>query len=78
MWCGRRKSLSFRFHEIVTPNKSARNDKVFELRPKRKPIRSVLINGMCDFKDGTRAATAASKSSVGLDVKYKRLRHVVA
>ena len=44
----------------------------------QKPIRSVLINGMCDFKDGTRAATAASKSSVGLDVKYKRLRHVVA
>ena len=27
----------------------------------RKPIRSVLINGMCDFEDGTRAATAASK-----------------
>ena len=32
----------------------------------RKPIRSVLINGMCNFKDETRAATAASKSSVGL------------
>ena len=46
--------------------------------PKRKPIRSVLINGMCNFKDGTRAATAATVSSVGLDVKYKRLRHVVA
>ena len=56
----------------------ARNDKVFRLRPKRKPIRSVLINGLCNFEDGTRAATAASKSSVGLDVKYKRLRHVVA
>ena len=46
--------------------------------PKRKPIRSVLIHGLCIFEDGTRAATAASKSSVGLDVKYKRLRHVVA
>ena len=45
----------------------AQDDKVFRLRPKRKPIRSVLINGMCLFKDGTRAATAASKSSVGLD-----------
>ena len=56
----------------------AQNDKVFYLRPKRKPIWSVLINGMCDFEDGTRAATAASKSSVGLDEKYKRLRHVVA
>ena len=33
---------------------------------------------MCIFEDGTRAATAASKSSVGLDVKYKRLRRVVA
>ena len=29
-------------------------------------IRSALINGMCIFEDGTRAATAASKSSVGL------------
>ncbi len=42
------------------------------------PIRSVLINGMCNFEDVTRAATAATVSSVGLDVKYKRLRHVVA
>ena len=33
---------------------------------------------MCDFEDGTRAATAATVSSVGLDVKYKRLRRVVA
>ena len=32
----------------------------------RKPIWSVLINGLCNLKDGTRAATAASKSSVGL------------
>ena len=45
----------------------ALNDKVFRLRPKRKPIRSVLINGLCNFEDVTRAATAASKSSVGLD-----------
>ena len=44
----------------------------------RKSIRSALINGMCNFEDGTRAASAASKSSVGLDVKYKRLRHFVA
>ena len=27
MWHGRRKSLTFRFHEIATPNKLARNDK---------------------------------------------------
>ena len=43
-----------------------------------KPIRSVLINGLCNFEDGIGAATAATVSSVGLDVKYKRLRHVVA
>ncbi len=58
------KKLGFRFHEIAT---QVRNDKVFGLRPKRSLIRSVLINGLCDFEDGTRAATAASKSSVGLD-----------
>ena len=45
----RRKSLSFRFHEIATPNESARNDKVFWLRPKQKTYsgrtysRNVLI-----------------------------------
>ena len=54
--CGRRKSLSFRFHEIAT---QARNDKVFGLRPKRKPIRSVLINGMCNFEDVTKPPTAS-------------------
>gem|GEM_PF-3971792 len=43
-----------------------------------KPIRSALINGLCDFEDGIGAAMAATVSSVGLDVKYKRLRHVVA
>ena len=53
--CGRRKSLSFRFHEIAT---QARNDKVFGLRPKRKPIRSVLINGMCIFGVSVRKANA--------------------
>ena len=53
---GRRKNLSFRFHEIAT---QARNDKVFELRPKRKPIRSVLIHGMCDFKDVIKPPTAS-------------------
>ena len=34
--------------------------------PKRKPIRSALIKGMCDFENGTRAATAASKSNAEL------------
>ena len=71
------KKLVFRFYEIATPNKSAHNDKIF-LRPKRSLIRSALINGMCDFEDGTRAATAASKSNAELDDKYERLRHVVA
>ena len=42
------------------------------------PIQSVLINGMCNFEDGTRAATAASKSSVGLDVKYENAWRFVA
>ncbi len=69
------KKLVFRFYEIAT---QARNDKVFRLRPKRTPIRSALINGMCDFEDGTRAATAASKSNAELDDKYERLRRVVA
>ena len=32
--------------------------------PKRILIRSVLINDMCNLKDGTRAATAASKTVV--------------
>ena len=50
---GRKIKLTFRFHEIAT---QARNDKVFGLRPKRSLIRSALINGMCDFEDGTRAA----------------------
>ena len=44
----------------------------------RKPIRGVLINVMCNFEDGTRAATAASKSNAELDEMYERLRHVVA
>ena len=35
------------------------NDKVFRLRPKRKPIQSALINGMCDFKDVTKPPTAS-------------------
>ena len=39
----------------------------FRSRPKRKLVLSVLINGLCDFEDVTRAATAASKLSVGLD-----------
>ena len=63
---GRRKSLSFRFHEIL---RQAQDDNVFGLRPKWKLIQGVLINGMCNFKDGTRAATAASKSNAELDEK---------
>ena len=53
-------------------------DLVGHPHPKRKPIRSVLIHGLCLFEDGTRAATAASKSNAELDEKYERLRHVVA
>ena len=41
-------------------------------------ILSVLINGMCNFEDVIRAATAASKSSVGLDVKYENAWRSVA
>ena len=44
----------------------------------RKPIRVVLINELCNFEDGTRAARAASKSNAELDEMYERLRHVVA
>ena len=71
----------------VTDKNSCRNfarlsawwfDWVGHPHPKRKLIQSVLINGMCNFKDGTRAATAASKSSVGLDVKYENAWRFVA
>ena len=34
----------------------AHNDKYFWLRPKRKLIRSVLINGLCNFEDEIGAA----------------------
>ena len=60
---------------LVTDKNSCRNfarlsawwfDWAGHPHPKRKSIQSVLINGMCNFEDGTRAATAASKSSVGL------------
>ena len=34
----------------------AHNDKYFRLRPKRKLIRSVLINGLCNFEDEIGAA----------------------
>ena len=36
-----------------------RNDKDFRLRPKWKPIRSVLINGLCNFEDVTKPPTAS-------------------
>ena len=42
--------VSTRFFDCV------QNDTVFYLRPKRKHIRSVLINVLCNFEDGTRAA----------------------
>ena len=35
------------------------NDKVFRLRPKRTPIRSVLINVMWNFEDVTKPPTAS-------------------
>ena len=37
----------------------ALNDKVFGLRPKRKSIRSVFINVMCNFEDVTKPPTAS-------------------
>ena len=43
-----------------------------------KACAGVLINGLCDFEDGTRAATAASKSSVGLEEKYENAWRFVA
>ena len=51
----RRKSFAFRFHEIL---RYSQDDKVFGLRPKRKPIRSVLINGMRIFGVSVRKANA--------------------
>ncbi len=33
---------------------------------------------MCSFEDGVSSRKAASKSSVEVDEKYKRLRHSVA
>ena len=51
----RRKSFAFRFHEIL---RYSHDDKVFGLRPKRKPIRSVLINGLCLFEVSVRKANA--------------------
>ena len=39
--------------------------------PKRKLIRRLLINGICLFEDGTRAAMAASHCSNGVAVKAK-------
>ena len=51
----RRKSFAFRFHEIL---RYSHDDKVFGLRPKRKPIRSVLINGLCLFGVSVRKANA--------------------
>ena len=45
---------------IPTVTSFPRNDTGETPTPERKLIQSVLINGMCNFKDGTRAATAAS------------------
>ena len=44
----------------------------------QKPIRSVLINGMCIFEDEIGAAMAATAPNAELDGMYERLRHVVA
>ena len=44
--------------------------------PKRKLIRSVLINEMCLFEVSVRKANA--EISAELDEKYERLRRVVA
>ena len=38
----------------------------------------VTINGMCNFADVTRAATAARKANAELDGQYKRLRRLGA
>ena len=54
----------------------AQDDKVFRLRPKRKLIRSVLINGIYLFVVWSRKAATASNAE--LDEKYKRLCRVVA
>ena len=37
----------------------------------RNSIRSILINGLCNFEDGTRAATAASKLNAEQNGLYK-------
>ncbi len=41
-------------------------------------IQGVLINGMGNFEDGTRAATAASQANAELDGCTVRLRRVIA
>ena len=56
MWHGRKNGLLFRFHEIL---QYSQDDKVFRLRPKRKPICSELINGMCNLQDVTKPPTAS-------------------
>ena len=48
------------------------------IKNSRKLGRSALVNGMCNFKDGIGAATAATVPNVELDGLYERLRHVVA
>ena len=44
---------------IPTVTSFPRNDKGGTPTPERTLIRSLLISGMCNFEDGTRAATAA-------------------
>ena len=63
----RAENLCYRFtHGQKTPAAISQDcrlgtfDWVGHPHPKQKPIRSVLINAICNFEDGTRAATAAS------------------
>ena len=50
----------------------------FMIKNSRKLGRSALVNGMCNFKDGIGAATAATVPNAELDCLYERLRRVVA
>ena len=49
-----------RFVSTRLPRKLAMT-KFFDCARNENPIRSALINEMCNFEDETRAATAASK-----------------
>ena len=63
---------------IPTVTPFSRNDTGEIPTPERTLIQGVFIHAVCNFKDGTRAATAARKRAPSLTKKYKRLRRVVA